>query len=68
MKIKNKPENNIAFSKLNSGDVFIDIDGEIMMKTAAGFSTNAVVLKDGRQYYFCDDHPAIQINGTFVCD
>lgn len=68
MKIKNAPKTHFTFGDLNSGDVFIDTDGEIMMKTAAGFTANAIVLEDGRQYHFCDDHSVIPITGTFVVD
>ena len=66
MKIKNAPKTNFTFGDLNSGDVFMDVDGEIMMKTAAGFSANAVVLEDGRQYDLCDDRPVIPVDGTFI--
>ncbi|MBR4949944.1 MAG: hypothetical protein IKZ25_04120 [Clostridia bacterium] len=68
MKIKSAPKTDTTFGDLNSGDVFLDIDGDVMMKTAAGFSSNTVVLKDGRQYYFCNDRAVIPVNGTFVFD
>ena len=68
MKIANEPKINTTFGDLNSGDVFVDVDGDVMMKTAAGFSANAIVLKDGRQYYFGNDAPVIPVSGTFVFD
>ena len=68
MKIKNTPKTNFVFGDLSSGDVFMDTVGEIMMKTAAGFSANTVVLEDGRQYYFCDDCLVTPVDGTFILD
>lgn len=47
MRIFDKRKPSLIFSELKQGDVFIDTDNNILMKTDSSFAYNAVNLDDG---------------------
>lgn len=47
MRIFDKRKPSLVFAELEQGDVFIDTDGNILMKTDGGVLPNAVNLDDG---------------------
>lgn len=47
MRIFDKRKPSLIFSELEQGDVFIDTDNNILMKTDSNFDYNAVNLDDG---------------------
>lgn len=47
MRIYDQRKPNLLFAELEQGDVFIDTDGNILMKTDGGVLSGAVNLDDG---------------------
>lgn len=50
MRIFDKRTPSLVFAELSAGDVFIDTDNNILMKTDSSYAYNSVNLDDGRVF------------------
>lgn len=68
MLIINKRNNPNSFNSLNVGDVFIDEDGEFMMKTDSESQSLAVNLVNGRLCRMADTEECTVVKATLTIE
>lgn len=64
MKIFDNRKPTLIFAELEQGDVFIDTDSNIMMKTDGGVLSNAVSLDNGEIFSIPSEESVILLNNV----
>lgn len=69
MKIIDNRKGNLQFKDLKPGDVFVDADGDIIMKTCNNGCLNAVGLNSCHIYDLPYDHEVVELlNATLTIE